>query len=103
MALDNISIQAPAFSLECELHVIEKQLGEWTFSEHSAPSLPSAACGRLLPLKQLGRKKLSFKMAFPSPFTDWIVSEMCWRAAFANGLQTAIQPGLPTVEAVWRG
>ena len=59
MALDDISIQAPAFSLECELHVIEKQLGEWTFSEHSAPSLPSAACGRLLPLKQLGRKKLS--------------------------------------------
>lgn len=49
----------PAFSLECELNVIEKQLGEWTFSEHSAPSLPSAACGKLFPFNQLGRKKAS--------------------------------------------
>lgn len=93
----------PAFSLECELSVIEKQLGEWTFSEHSAPSLPSAACGKLLPSTSWGGKSFSLKMAFPSPFPDWIVSWICWRTAFANCLQTAVQPGLPTVEVAWRG
>jgi hypothetical protein len=74
-----------AFSLECELHVIEKQ----SEKEQSVNILPLphprlVSLWQTALLQQLGRKKaFSFKMAFPSsPFADWIVSWIFWRAAF---------------------
>lgn len=64
------------------------------------PQQPVANCS---PQPAGEENSFSLKMAFPSPFPDWIVSWICWRTAFANYLQTTVQPGLPTVEVVWRG
>lgn len=67
MALDDISIQALHFPWSASS---TSSTNNWE-NERSVnippPSLPLAACGKVLPLNQLGRKKaFSFKMALPS-------------------------------------
>lgn len=103
MALDDISIQALHFPWSASSTSSTNNWENECSVNIPPPSLPLAACGKVLPLNQLGRKKLSLlRWLFPPIYRlDCFLGllESCW----ANCLQTTVQPGLPTMEAACWG